>query len=569
MNHRKHTMIRSWILFLLAAVVCVPARAQLTRHLVTFKDKKGSPHTLQSPSGFLSPKSIARRARYNIALDSTDLPVSRAYLDSLASVRNVRIINHSRWLNQVLIQTTDASAIQQINRFSFVSRTSPIGKRPVILPDSATDKFDEPISEPGRFTSRQQPAGINAIDYGSSYGQVHIHEGEYLHDQGFQGEGMTIAVLDAGFLGFLTNPAFDSVRKNQQILGTWDYLTMDASVNEDHVHGMYCFSILAANRPGLLVGTAPKASYYLFRTEDNTSEFPVEEHCWVVGAEAADSLGVDVITSSLGYNTFDDPAFNHTYADMNGNATMITRAADLAVKKGMIVTNSAGNSGTGAWKYIVAPADGDSVLAIGAVNVNGQVAAFSSYGPSADGRIKPDVASVGWGTFLANTSGNPAQGNGTSFANPNLAGLITCLWQAFPEFRNTEIIDALKKNSGRFSNPDDRTGYGIPNLKQAFEFLLEERKIRRANEILGDAPIKVYPLPFRNQLTVLYRSGQGRKLSLDLIDVSGRVLQRKEVGLTPDQLHFIDLDGLDRLPAGPYFLRYIDGTRKGTIRLVK
>jgi hypothetical protein len=380
---------------------------------------------------------------------------------------------------------------------------------------------------------------------------------------------MTVAILDAGYLSYLTNPAFDSVRQSNRVKGTWDFVKNEASVNEDHPHGMYCFSIMAANRPGVLVGTAPKANYYLFRTEDAATEYPVEEQNWAVAAEVSDSLGVDLITSSLGYYNFDDPSLNHTYADMNGHNTMITRAADMAVKKGMIVTNSAGNSGASAWKYLIAPADGDSVLAVGAVNVSGAIAGFSSYGPSADGRIKPDIASVGWRTVLSNTLGNPVQGSGTSFSNPNIAGLIICLWQAFPEFSNMQILDAVKKSSSRYTNPDDRIGYGIPNMKAAYDYLAEERRLNQARNALGENYIKAYPIPFTNRFTVLYKSAEAGKLSMELIDASGRIISAHSRTVGTSEINFIEMTQLDRLPAGQYFLRYRDGSRKGTLTLVK
>jgi serine protease AprX len=553
---------------ILFCLITIPGYSQLSRHIIELTDKKGTTTSFNQPSAFLSPKAIARRARYNISLDSTDLTVSKIYLDSISKIPNVTILNTSRWLNQVLIQTTDVNALQKIQNFPFVKKSSPIASRPLTA-EAPEEKFNEKITDLSTTANYQQSIAETYYNYGPAFGQIHIHEGEFLHDNGFRGEGMTVAILDAGFLSYLTNPAFDSIRLSNKILGTWDFVKNEASVNEDHPHGMYCFSIMASNRPGALVGTAPKAGYYLFRTEEAATEFPVEEQNWAVAAEVADSLGVDLISSSLGYSTFDDPSLDHTYADMNGKNTMITRAADLAVKKGMIVTNSAGNSGATAWKYLIAPADGDSVLAIGAVNTSGQIAAFSSYGPSADGRIKPDIASVGWNTVLMNTSGNAVQGSGTSFSNPNIAGLITCLWQAFPEFSNMEIIDAIKKHSSRYTNPDDRIGYGIPNMKAAYNYLFKERQIRQASSILGENYIKVYPIPFSSQLSVLYKSAEAGKLSMELIDVAGRIIAAQSRTVGTNEINFIEMNQLDRLPAGQYFLRYRDGSRKGTITLVK
>jgi subtilisin family serine protease len=319
-----------------------------------------------------------------------------------------------------------------------------------------------------------------------------------------------------------------------------------------------------------MVGTAPAASYWLFRTEDVGSEYPVEEHFWAVGAERADSLGADMISSSLGYYDFDQASFDYRYAQLDGNTTMVTRAADMAAKKGLIVCNSAGNSGTGAWKYIGAPADGDSVLAVGAVDVNGTVAPFSSFGPSADGQVKPDVASVGLRTFLVTPGGLAAQGNGTSYSNPNIAGLLACLWQAFPEFGNMDLIDALRRSASRFANPDDRVGYGIPNLRRAYEDLLGRRQLRQARAILKDDFIKVFPSPFQHRLNIFYRaSAGGGRPHFELIDATGRTALRRQAEAGAGELLRLEMPGVEALPKGVWLLRYADGDRRGLIRLMK
>jgi hypothetical protein len=338
------------------------------------------------------------------------------------------------------------------------------------------DKFE--IERYQQSLAPLKEAGVSSdyYSYGSSYGQLHIHNGEFLHNIGLRGQNMIIGMLDAGFNNYLSVKAFDSVRVNNQILGVYDFVAKDNSVNEDAAHGMECFSTIGANIPGQFVGTAPKANFYLFRTEDESSEYPIEEHNWVCGAERVDSAGGDVISSSLGYNTFDAPltALNHSYADMNGNTTMAAIGADLAAKKGILVVNSAGNEGSNSWKYIVTPADGDSVLAVGAVSVNGAVGSFSSYGPSSDKQVKPDVASVGVATVVQFPNNTIGTNNGTSFACPNMAGLATCLWQGFPEFNNMKIINALRQSGSKASSPDDRVGYGIPDVKKAILILLKD-----------------------------------------------------------------------------------------------
>lgn len=460
------------LLFIASGFLSLESHAQFSRYIVRFKDKGSNPFTLNNPAAYLTNRAIQRRTRYGIVIDSLDLPITPRYIDSVRLAGVVTVVNTSKWLNQVAIQTNDAAALVKINGLPFVAGVNAMATN-FIQP---VNKLLDPVFplQPGIPTT---PSGINDFyNYGQSYGQVRLHQGEFLHNHGFRGEGMQLAVLDAGFFHYLSLPTFDSARNNGQILGTWDFVAGNVSVDEDHTHGMQCLSAIAANIPGVFVGTAPKTSFYLYRTEDAATEYPIEEQNWAAGAERADSLGVDICSVSLGYTTFDNGTFNHSYADMNGNTTIISRAADFAAKKGMLIVVAAGNEGGGSWHFISAPADADSVLAIGAVSTSGAVAGFSSYGPSSDGQIKPGVAAVGQGAVVANPgNGQPSFGNGTSFACPNMAGLATCLWQAFPEVNNMSVIDALQKSATKATNPDDRVGYGIPDMKKAFVIL--EKKL--------------------------------------------------------------------------------------------
>jgi serine protease AprX len=451
------------------------SEAQVSRYIIKFRDKGSNPYSLSNPSAYLSQRAIDRRAKYSIAIDSTDLPVTPRYIDSVSLAGAITILNASKWLNSVSIQTNDAAALAKINSFPFVQSVSGIALR-VNNGTYSTDKFIIEKQQQTLSQLRETGTSSDFYNYGSSFDQIHIHNGEFLHNIGLRGQNMVIGMLDAGFNNYLLVKAFDSARSNNQILGVYDFVAKDNSVNEDAAHGMECFSTIAANIPGQFVGTAPKANFYLFRTEDASSEYPIEEHNWVCGAERVDSAGGDVISSSLGYNTFDAPltAADHSYADMNGNSTIAAIGADLAAKKGILVVNSAGNEGSNSWKYIVTPADGDSVLAVGAVSTSGVVGAFSSYGPSSDGQIKPDVASVGVNTIVQFPNNTLGPNNGTSFACPNLAGLATCLWQGFPEFNNMKIIHALQQSGSKASSPDNRVGYGIPDVRKALMNLLKD-----------------------------------------------------------------------------------------------
>lgn len=458
---------------ILLCIFGATANAQFTKLIIRLKDKDTSPYSISNPSQYLSARAINRRTRYNIAIDSADLPITPRYIDSIRLAGAVTILNTSKWLNQVAIQTSDVAAINKISTFPFVLSTAPLA--PLAPANTPLNKQFETTSNLIPGTTTQNSTAADHYSYGQSFAQVHIHNGEFLHNRGFRGQGMQMAVIDAGFQNYLTIPTFDSVRNSGQILGTWDFVANHTSVNEDHPHGTNCFSTIAANMPGTFVGTAPKASFYLYRTEDAATEYPIEEQNWAAAAERADSLGVDICSVSLGYFTFDNAQFNYTYANMNGNTTLIARAADMAAKKGMLIVVANGNEGNGSWKFLISPADADSVLAVGAVNNSGVVGSFSSYGPSSDGQIKPNVAAVGVGAIVASTAnGQPVSGNGTSFACPNMAGLATCLWQAFPEVNNMNIITTLQQSGNRAANPDDRTGYGVPDVKKAFVMLVKQ-----------------------------------------------------------------------------------------------
>ncbi|MEP6583147.1 MAG: S8 family serine peptidase, partial [Ginsengibacter sp.] len=515
--------------------------AQFTKYIIRFKDKAGTPFSITDPSKFLSARSIQRRVKQTIAIDETDLPITPSYIDSVRLAGNVTILDKSKWLNQVCIETTDAIALAKISNMSFVINSQPL-MRPVGVQSPFNNKFNEQIDS---IASPYSVTGTaDFYSYGNSTQQIHIHEGEYLHNKGFHGEGMLLAILDAGFYHYLTLPAFDSVRNGNQVAETYDYVNNEISVDEDHPHGMQCFSIIGGNIPGQLVGSSPKATFYLYRTEDAATESPVEEQYWAAAAERADSIGVDVISTSLGYNTFDNPAFNHTYNDMDGNTTIITRAADLAAKKGMIVLAAAGNDGNSSWHFITAPADADSIVTVGAVNSSGIPAGFSSYGPSSDGRVKPTVASIGVATALSSSGGAIGAGNGTSFATPNMAGLITCLWQAFPEFSNMEIIQAVEKSSSIYNNPDDRIGYGIPNFRIAYDDLNQQRIDKTMTSILGNKTIKVFPNPFKSNFSVIIKptiSGTG---TFALYTGKGQLLLLKSITLQQGQSQFIKFNNL-------------------------
>lgn len=459
------------LITLIVLGVISESHAQFTRYVVRFKNKGNGPYTFANPLAYLSQRAIDRRTRYGIAIDSTDLPVTPSYVTQVRSVANVTLLNVSRWQNAVTIQTSSAAAITTISGFSFVQSVNGIAAK-LAGGKTEEEKFamERQMTD---ITPSTQRIESNYYNYGtSSFNEIHLHNGEFLHNIGLRGQGMQIAMLDNGFNNYTALKAFDSINAEGRVLGTWDFVANEANVSNDGSHGMNCFSIIGANIPGQFIGKAPKASFWLFQTEDNASEYPIEEFNWSCGAERADSAGVDVISTSLGYNTFDNASLNHTYADMNGNTTIAAIAADRAAKKGLMVFAANGNEGTNSWHFLITPADGDSIVGVGAVTSGGTIGNFSSYGPSSDGQIKPDMASVGVSALIQSTGNTVTSGNGTSFACPNMAGLGTCLWQAFPEFNNMKIIRALQESGSIATTPNDRIGYGIPNVKSAFLNLL-------------------------------------------------------------------------------------------------
>ena len=573
-------MKKNLFLLVIICLVFFSAKAQYSRYIVQFTDKKGTPFTLSNPSAYLSAQSIQRRNKQNLNIDSTDLPITPVYLDSVLSIPGVQFLNLSKWFNQVLIKISDSSVLQNINSFSFVKKISPVAlKINPLKKDTLKNKFNSILEFDKKAETNINnasenfcaPPDSNHFNYGASFPQIHIHNGEYLHNLGFHGENITIAILDAGFNSYLTNPVFDSALQNNQVLGTYDYVNLKQSVNEEYIHGAYCFSIIAANEPGQMVGTAPKSKFWLFKTEDVNSEYPVEEQNWVAAAEFADSAGADIISTSLGYAYFDDSSFNLNYAQRNGHTALISIAANFAVAKGMIVTASAGNSGaaTDETKYVICPADADSSLAVGATDTSGAIASFSSWGPNSSGEIKPNVVSVGEGTAIAAPDGGIGYGNGTSFSNPNIAGLVACLWQAFPEFTNRDIINAVQESSSKYNNPDDRYGYGIPDFKKAYAILMQEQESATDSVALANRRINVYPNPYTTNFSVIFKALTNGNAYLQLSDAAGRIIETKSLTVFSGGYYTVNFSDATLLARGVYFVRYNDGTNKATLSVVK
>ena len=535
-------------LFLFATEVLISQSELPATYWIQLKDKNGTQFQINQPEKFLSARAILRRTRQHIAIDDTDLPVSQTYLDTLKK-RGLTIVHTSKWLNGVTVTTADTVLIKKISALSFVS-TIQLTKPATVL-KSANQKF-----------RIEAESGLNPVDYGLAYGQLSLLNGQNLHNSGFRGKGIQIAVLDAGFFNANTIQAFDSLRNSGRLLGIRDFVNPKSDIFKENYHGMSVLSCMAANIPGTIMGTAPDAMYYLFRTEDANTEYITEEDNWIAGAELADSLGVDIINSSLGYYEFDDSLMNHTYADMNGNKTRVTRAANMAFEKGILVFTSAGNEGNTTWRHIIAPADGIKTIGVAAVDNYGERASFSSVGPAYDGAIKPNLAATGSGTLLINSSGNVGYANGTSFSSPVLAGMTACLLQEFPCATTKEVKLALEQSGSQFSKPDSLLGYGIPNFEKAEVYL------RTNSSVTLDLPKNwaISPNPFSQSLFInIHDSEVNQTTEIHIYSLQGTCVYRASFD-TSDAIH---LTNLANLPEGILIVKISSGTQSEQFKLIK
>ncbi|MBI2723011.1 MAG: S8 family serine peptidase [Bacteroidetes bacterium] len=442
------------IIITLCFIIGLSSLKSQSKYWVKFKNKNGTPYSVSTPTAFLTPKSVLRRTTYNIPVDQTDLPVTPAYLSQVDNVSGVTVLYASKWINGVVIATTNTTALSTINSFSFVLSSSPVNRFKVNIPKNEVPEFN----------SQNKTASPEGFNYGGSFWQNKQLGVDCIHSAGFRGQGMTIAVLDDGFNNVNVNPVFDSLRNRGGILGTRDFVVSGNNVYNEDSHGALVLSCMAAIKPNVILGSAPRADYWLLRTEDIGSETPSEEYNWIRAAEFADSVGADVLTTSLGYYTFDNPAQNHTLSDLNGKTVHMSIASTMAVRKGMFVLNAAGNAGGASPSTIGIPADADSICTVGAIDSTYNLANFSSVGPTADGRIKPDLMARGSRSWVSFPNGTCGQSNGTSFSTPILAGAVACFWQAHKTWNSMKILDTLRKTANNAGSPNNQYGWGVPNM---------------------------------------------------------------------------------------------------------
>ena len=476
----------------------------------------------------LSSKSLDRRFKQNIPLDSTDVPVYNGYLDSLKGL-GMNILTHSRWMNSVVISVSDSSKLDLLANFAFIKSIQLVWMNPSVKKLGVKrspvrkDKFRmDSLSFYGRAETQLEMLGLDA-----------------LHQAGYKGEGVTIALIDAGFYGVDTSSWF----KDLNLLAARDFIYPPSNIYNGHSHGAAVLSLLATKEPYQLIGSAPDAAYCLLRSEDVSTEFPIEEDYWVAAAEFADSMGVDIIHSSLGYTEFDIPSLSYKKSDLDGRTAFISQAAAIAASKGMLIVVSAGNDGESAWRKISMPADSKDVLSVGSVQSDLIRSTFSSVGPTADGRIKPDVMAMGHAVSYVSSVGVLTNGYGTSFSSPLVSGMAACLWNALPNLKSTQLKQMILESSDRFTNPDSLYGYGIPNAQRLWlsaSNIVSNKQAglfycytSAANTILHVVRFSPQQNPVR---LVIYNTFGMKIIQTDMTSSTTEV----NIALLPNSLYFVD-----------------------------
>ncbi|PWB25564.1 S8 family serine peptidase [Flavobacterium sp. HTF] len=497
---------------------------------VYFSGKPNAQQYLDAPLTMLSQKALDRRINQNIALDITDAPVEKSYINQIKSSAGITIMAQSKWLNALHIRGNQADVnalklLPVVSKVVFADKTLNTSKK---VPETVTAKTNKTLKTTVDY------------NYGNSATQIQMLNGQVLHQQNYTGSGKIIAVFDAGFPGVNTAQPFENLRNNGRILGGYDYTNRNDNFYTGGDHGTLVLSTMGGYKENALIGTAPDASYYLFITEINALENPLEESLWVEAAEKADSLGVDIITTSLGYfGDRDEPRYNHTYSDMNGITNFVSLGAEAAFSKGMIVLASAGNEGDSPEPHIGSPADAASVLAVGSVMASKVKSVFSSTGPSYDNRIKPDIMAMGTASVVSGATGNIGTANGTSFSCPIMAGMVACLWQAFPSKTNTEIRKMILESSDRYTLPNNNYGYGIPNFGSALG----------TESFVTENIFSVYPNPVKNDISFSFSKQTGTALVSVYSVLGQKVIEKQITSQNP-------ILSLQSLKSGLYFYTF-------------
>jgi len=559
--------MKTFALTLIFISFLITCSAQLApqKYFIEFMDKNNSQYSIHSPSQFLSLRAIARRQRQGIAVEMNDIPVSQTYINRIREF-NAIILNRSKWFNGVEIYCLNLAMVDSISRLPFVKKVYKSNIKNIInnTKSNYNIKLNEVILHKNDtfIPASNFDYNTNSVfNYGPSLNQIRMVKGDSLQGLGYRGQGIVIAIMAEGFLNVDKIAAFDSLFLNNQILGVRDFVAPGNNVYKKGRQGMEFLSCLAGILPGKIIGTAPMANYLLLRTDDEETEYLIEEYNWVCAAEYADSAGADIITTSVGYTQFDDPFQNHSCSDMSGDETPVTKGANIAASKGMIVVCGAGDNGKTSWGCLGAPADGLRVLAVAATDSVRMRAGFSSFGTSSN-RIKPNVAAMGQNVVVADFNGDIGYNSSTSFSAAIVSGLAACLWQALPTYSNSSIIRSIELSSNQLQEPDSLLGYGIPDFIKAFHNVGTYEK-NVPNDLFN-----VIPNPFTTVTNIEVRKGIG-DLNLALADMYGNIVISRNFQCFNSGGCSFTLKEFENLKKGSYLLKISCASRIYTKKIIK
>lgn len=531
-----------YLIILILDTIEIKSQSSPGYYRIYLIDKKFNLYSIDNPQEFLSEKAINRRIKYNIPINEKDLPISNYYIDSIKKI-GLDIITKSKWMNTIVAGPIDDSIISKLSSISFIKDIKKVA--------------------PLNIQYKKQISYYNESEYGYSYNQIKIHNGDKLHKAGYTGDNIIIAIIDAGYKNADKISTLQHLWYENKIIATKDFsIPTSNNIFEEDSHGTMVLSIIAGKENTKYIGSAPDAYYILLRSENVNYEYSIEEDFWTAAAEFADSIGADIISTSLGYNVFDDPSQNYKPSEMDGKTAYITKAAKIAASKGILVVVSAGNTGSTWWNIITAPADADSILSVGAIDSTGKITYFSARGPSADGRIKPDVCAIGYMTYLQTPDNYIRKGNGTSFSAPIITGLAACLWQAYPEVNNIQLINTIRKSSNRFYQPDNIYGYGIPDFLKAFMILkLENNNFENNTAFL-------YPNPVESNFQVFLKWEYPSEINLKICVINGEIVHSMPVKIF-EEFNIINLKLPENFKTGMYILIIENHKQRKILKFIK
>jgi len=544
--------------------------AQQYGFAVSFSDKHGT-GSISSPLAFLSQRSIDRRNTQHLLVDSTDLPVRQQYIDSVLQLTGGVLHVVSKWLNLCVILVPDSSTIVNLRSQSFITNVKWVGYY------SATQHLK--TTPTGKTTAEMntlQAAKTTGSSgyYGLTYSQTALVHGDYLHDQGYKGEGKLIAVLDEGFVHADIHPGLYNMRQSGQMVDQHDFVYKTSNVYSYADHGFGCLSTMAGNTPGHYVGSAPNAEYALYVTENLINDQPIELYSLLAGTERADSVGADIISASIGYDLFDPPMNGASFVfarDFDGRTTVAAKAANYATSKGMLFVATAGNdAGFPGWTgQILTPGDADSALTIGNVDLTETVDASSGLGPNVAGVMKPDVCGMGVDAYVLYQDSIYGTATGTSLSTPQIAGWAACLWQAYPGATPYMIRHAIDQSADHYNNPGPSIGkfglgYGVPNFQTAMQIL----SVTNPPDPYKTNWISVIPNPAKDVLHLFVNSQTAETFSFVLSDLNGKVVGNSKSQVSAGLKMNIDLP-IPNIPSGIYMLHAVGSRQEQVIKVVK